>query len=245
MLLTLTYDEVKDGTVKGIKDGRNVLLSMIVQADSQTMDFALSKFRGNKNVVAIQYTGDMSDLPAFAIEEDCPKVFVAIPVPKLEEYVDAYMARLDKRAYAVFEVPETYFDLRMAEYFCQKYPNLRVTGGNFYNITTVRLGYVDPAWIPRKIADSRVAKIAQGKRNLVTTYTIGELDEVIFSPLKVSIPLVRGGKAPSVPKAPKAPRVPKDPKPPREKKQRESAKPKAKTSLVSLFGGQQNDGDLF
>lgn len=233
MLVVLDFNAVKDANVKGVKDGRNINLSMIVQANRDTMEHALNRFKGNKNVVAIQFIGDYTDLPAFSITEESPPVFYSVPVNALEESVDSIMSLLDPRVYPVFEVPDTYQDLRMVEYFCAKYPNIRVTGGFFYNIQTVRLGYVDPALIPRRVAESRISSTVMGKMNLVTTYMPDDLDELIFFPTKLTGVVTRVKREPKakVPKAPKEPKVktPREPKEPKEPKT-------SKKSVTSLFG---------
>lgn len=83
----------------------------------------------NSNIKCITYKGDV-DFSDVDIPKD--KVFKEVPFDGEIEEIEGVTT--------LVRVPEGYSDMRVLQGICEKYPSVRVIGGNLLNIEGVRIG---------------------------------------------------------------------------------------------------------
>ena len=235
MLVRIHADDVKDSGLRGVVDSKKVTFYMIVVVDDSNIDFAIDKFSRYNSVVAFEYVGNVDLLRGK--ELGSKPVYVTRQTEDLGMGVDFIVPQLPLGLRCLLEVPSDFADMREVEKVCNKYDNVYVTGGNFINLPTVRLGAISEVDLPKKIVESKVPVTLQGVTNIMQTVNFEDVTDVEFFTAKVKVE--KKEKVPKV-KIQRTPKV-KAEKAPKEKVQ----KPKKQlATLLSLVGSTANEDNF-
>jgi hypothetical protein len=189
MLLKIKYEDVKASGVRGEVNGKAVNFFMRIQVDELNIVEALEKFRGNKWVVSFDYIGEVGFLRTIDIGSN--NVIVTKEIDKIDINVDFIMGEIDNRVRVVFNLPDSYSDMRIIYDYSQKYKNIRFDGGRFIRLDGCSIGSIGISDIPKKIAESRLAVATEGNASIFANITIDDVDILEFYDSKSS---VSGGK---------------------------------------------------
>lgn len=216
MFLKLKYEDVTSTGVRGEVDGKKVNFFMRVEVDELNIQEALTKFKGNKWVVSLEYTGEPSFLRT--LDLGSALVIVTKQVEAIDMNVDFIMNEIDPRVRLVLELPESYSDMKAIFEYSQKYPNIRFDGGSFIRLEGCHIGALGKEDVPKKISDSRIPLTTQGYASVLPTVLIDEADLIEFYDAKTSSVEKKGRKQ-------------------SDKSKSKSSKPKKQlSSLLSLSG---------
>lgn len=178
MLLKLKYDDVKASGARGEVNGKMMNFFMRVQVDELNLVEAMQKFKSNKWVVALDYTGEVGFLKTVEVLDKT--IIVTKEVEKVDLNVDFIMSDIDNRVRVVFSLPENYSDMRTIYDYSQKYTNIRFDGGKFIKLDGCNVGAIGVDDIPKKIADSRIAVVTRGSASVFEEVHIDDVDMVEF-----------------------------------------------------------------
>lgn len=129
-----------------------------VDTDDFTLVDAVNEAEKDRNILFLSYTGTPDHLRMFAepLNKDWsnPSYFNLVQEIELGEDlrvedVNRVMSEFQPWVTVVIRVPETYYDMRMIQYFCRVYPNIRFVGGTFCNVEGVRLGYYEDSLLDK------------------------------------------------------------------------------------------------
>lgn len=129
-----------------------------VETDDFTLVDAVAEEEKDRNILFLSYTGTQNHLRMFAesLNKDWvkPEYFSLVQEVELGgdlivDDVNKIMSEYQPWVTVVIKVPDNYYDMRMIQYFCRVYPNIRFIGGKFCNVEGVRLGYYDNKMLDR------------------------------------------------------------------------------------------------
>lgn len=235
MLLKLDYNHALNTGAKGEVNGKKTNFFMVMNVDETNFEQAINRYGKTKGVVAFNFVGQpnflqtsplvgMSEKPVLFEQDVTQGVNLA--------GIQQVMMALPSTVRVVFKLSDEFKDMRFIHSESQKYPNIRFEGGHLVRLAGCKIGAIDPADIPKKIAVSRIDLTPSPQNSAVMAYIhIDDVDTIEFYQYKDVQP-----KAPRTPKV-KTEKTPKDKTP----KASKTTKPKKKlSSLLDL----QNIGEF-
>lgn len=164
-----------------------------VDTDDFTLVDAVKEAERDRNILFLSYTGTPNHLNMFVepLNKDWvrPEYFNLVQEVELGEDlrvedVNRVMSEFQPWVTVVIKVPETYYDMRMIQYFCRVYPNIRFVGGKFCNVEGVRLGYYDSALLDK--LDVKYAPKLTMDKDYTGVLQVEKLEniELVSTPLK-------------------------------------------------------------
>lgn len=236
MLLKLNYDHALNTGAKGEVNGKKTNFFMVMNVDETNFEQAIDRYGKTKGVVAFNFVGNPTFLqtsPLIGLSEK-PILFEQDVSQGVDLVgVQQTMLALPQTIRVVFKLNEDFKDMRFVHSESQKYPNIRFEGGNLVRLAGCKIGAIDPADIPKKIAVSRIDLTPSPQNSAVMAYIhIDDVDTIEFYPFKDVQP-----KSSRVSKV-------KTPKTPKEKTSKSSKTSKPKKQLSSLLALTQDVGEF-
>jgi hypothetical protein len=170
---------------RGDVNGKQVNFFLQVIVNETNVVQALERFRGNRWVVALEYVGDPSFLSAVDVGQQL--VLVTRTADTVDMNVDFALSGLPATVRVVFELPETYSDMKTILEYSLKYANISFDGGNFIRLDGCKLGAVRASDLPKKVAESRIPLTTKGSASIYQTLYIDDLDTVEFYESKLTV----------------------------------------------------------
>lgn len=178
MIVKLKYDDVKGNTLKLGIDGKKVPVFMRVAVDQSNVIEAVAKFKTYKNVVLLDYTGDMQTLEGL---DNTTPIAVKFELETVDSTIDDIMGSVPSNARVVIKLPEDYSDMRTIEAYSNKYSNIRFCGGYFLRLEGCKLGCVCAEDIYKKVSSSKVNLLCKGCACVYENVDINEFEIVEFT----------------------------------------------------------------
>lgn len=182
MLLKLKFEDITANSARGEVDGKKVNFFMRVRVNESNIVQAIEKLRDNKSVVCFDYVGDINFLKT--IDLGNKPVVVDRVVETLDMNIDFMMNELDTRVRINLIVPKDFKDMKAVYTYCQKYPNIRISGGKLLRLNGCNIGAVGKEDIPKKVPDSRIPLVVETEYCVFRNIDIEEADEVEFYDIK-------------------------------------------------------------
>lgn len=178
MIVKLKYDDVKGNTLKLGIDGKKVPVFMRVAVDQDNVIEAVEKFKTYKNVVLLDYTGDMQTLEGL---DSTTPIAVKFELETIDSTIDDIMESVPSNVRVVVKLPNDYSDMRTIEAYSNKYSNIRFCGGYFLRLEGCKIGCVCAEDIYKKVSANKVNLISRGCACVYENVDINDFDIVEFT----------------------------------------------------------------
>lgn len=185
MILRLKYDHMTSSAARGEVDGKQVNFYLQVIVDETNIMQAVEKAKSNRWIVALEYVGSPSYLTDVDLGDQL--VIMTHKVDTIDVNVDFVLSGIPDKVRVVFELPESYSDMKTIMEYSKKYPNISFEGGTFIRLAGCNLGAVRASDIPKKIAESRIPLTMKGNASIYPVVYIDDLDAVEFYEHKLTI----------------------------------------------------------
>ena len=208
MILKLNYSEIEKTAVKGEVNGKTVNFFLVVNVDETNLVEAIERFRGNRWVVALNYSGNLDALSGVDVGDRL--VLVVKQFETLDINVDFTMNSIPPNVTLVVELPKTFHDMRLVKSYADKYPNIRFEGGHFLHLEGIPLGTIMQKDVTVKIPKNRLPLVTEGNASIFKRVSVEEIENLEFYEAK--------GTVKSAPKVSTKKSAPKESAPKKKKK---------------------------
>lgn len=181
MFLKVKYGELASTNIKGVVTGsRATKLYVVYEVDEKSVEECLRAIQIDSNVVQVVYNGNYEQLrvlmqePTFLPLVD-KRLTYEIEVNSVDENLYLLLQGTPQQLTVVLNLPAYYNNMRELVSLCLKHPNVRINGGNLLRIEGLRVGGIDLENLPKKMNESKIPYVSDGKTGIYTIYTLQDV----------------------------------------------------------------------
>lgn len=175
MIIKLDYADNGLYALKTIfnKKEKNHYIRYVV--DEFSIERAIEDIEDNKNVVALDYEGDIQYLNTLKKKPNVP-IIITKELKEMNELAISFvMQQIPNWIVVSIKTPEDFCDMRLISRLSEKFPNIRFCGGKFLRLPGCNIGCIRCEDIPEKIPDSKISYYTEKCSCIMTTMHIEDV----------------------------------------------------------------------
>lgn len=187
MILHLKYEDIpaNANAVRGEVNGKVVNFYFRIKVNPSNIAEAVSRFRGNKYLAALDYEGDLAVLRTLDLSG--VPVMVVKEVDSLDDTLDFLFSEVDSHVRVVLKLPSTFTDMQAVYNYSQRYENVRFCGGTLLRLEGCKVGCFGLEDLTKRFSNSRLSVIAEGCGCPVRNVALDEVGLLEFYELPVKV----------------------------------------------------------